>query len=110
MIANDAAPRKLGSAANRARAATAGRQQARLARQALAQLQSDTTTTGAHRTRWIHALEHRISNPDSALAELGATMATPMTKHGYAALFRRALRGGGVGRANATGAQSGSCG
>jgi hypothetical protein len=41
-------------------------------------------------------LQHRISNPNGALAELGQTMTPPLTKHAYAALLRRALRGGGI--------------
>jgi hypothetical protein len=72
----------------------AGRQQAVLARMALAALQAQRPA--ARRQRWIRALQHRISNPDGALAELGQTMTPPMTKHAYAALLRRALRGGGI--------------
>jgi len=83
----------VGSDANRQRARQ-GRQQAVLSRIALAALQSQRPT--AHRDRWIRALQHRISNPDGVLAELGQTMTPPMTKHAYAALLRRALRGGGI--------------
>ena len=61
---------------------------------ALAALQSQRPA--ARRQRWIRALQHRINNPDGALAELGQTMTPPMTKHAYAALLRRALRGGGI--------------
>jgi len=84
----------VGSEANRQRARPAGRQQAVLARMALAALQAQRPA--ARRQRWIRALQHRISNPDGALAELGQTMTPPMTKHAYAALLRRALRGGGI--------------
>ena len=84
----------LGSEANRQRARQAGRQQAVLARMALAALQAQRPA--ARRQWWIRALQHRISNPDGALAELGQTMTPPITKHAYAALLRRALRGGGI--------------
>jgi DNA-binding transcriptional regulator WhiA len=84
----------VGSDANRQRARQAGLQQAVLSRIALAALQSQRPT--AHPDRWIRAPQHRISNPDGALAELGQTMTPPMTKHAYAALLRRALRGGGI--------------
>lgn len=82
------------SDANRRRASQAGHQQAVLARLALAALHAQRPA--AHRDRWIQALQHRISNPDGALAELGQTMTPPLTKHAYAALLRRALRGGGM--------------
>lgn len=88
----------LGSAANRARAVAAGHQQSVLAQKALTQLQSDSDTAGRHRQRWMAALEHRINHPDSTLAELGSTMTPALTKHAYAALLRRALRGGGITR------------
>ena len=94
MITNNPRLTDVGSEANRQRARQAGRQQAVLARMALAALQAQRP--GAHRDRWIRALQHRISNPDGALAELGQTMTPPMTKHAYAALLRRALRGGGI--------------
>ena len=93
MITNNPRLTDVGSEANRQRARQAGRQQAVLARMALAALQSQRP--GARRQRWIRALQHRISNPDGAFAELGQTM-TPMTKHAYVALLRRALRGGGI--------------
>ena len=94
MITNTPRLIDVGSDANRQRARQAGRQQAVLSRIALAALQSQRPT--ARRQRWIRALQHRISNPDGALAELGQTMTPPMTKHAYAALLRRALRGGGI--------------
>ena len=94
MIANNPRLIDVGSEANRQRAIAAGRQQAVLARMALAALQSQRPA--AHRDRWIRALQHRISNPDGALAELGQTMTPPTTEHAYAALLRRALRGGGI--------------
>ena len=94
MIANNPRLAAVGSDANRQRAAQAGRQQAVLARLALRALQAQRPAP--HRDRWITALQHRISNPDGALAELGQTMTPPMTKHAYAALLRRALRGGGI--------------
>ena len=94
MIANSPRLADMNSEANRQRASAAGRQQAVLARLALAALH--TQRPAAHRDRWIRALQHRISNPDGALAELGQTMTPPMTKHAYAALLRRALRGGGM--------------
>ena len=85
----------MNSEANRQRASQAGRQQAVLARLALAVLEAETRPS-THRAGWIRALQHRISNPDDALAELGQTMTPPLTKHAYAALLRRALRGGGM--------------
>uniref|UniRef100_A0A5Q5BSS9 Uncharacterized protein n=2 Tax=unclassified Mycobacterium TaxID=2642494 RepID=A0A5Q5BSS9_MYCSS len=100
MIANNPRLADLGSEANRQRAAEAGRQQAVLARLALLALQAlqalQAQRPAAHRQRWMHALQHRISNPDKALAELGRSMTPPMTKHAYAALLRRALRAGGI--------------
>ncbi|OFJ52187.1 hypothetical protein BEL07_18895 [Mycolicibacterium grossiae] len=98
MIANNPRLFDLGSEANRQRSSEAGRQQAELARLAVRALQAQPPA--AHRDRWIQALQHRISNPDAALAELGQTMTPPMTKHAYAALLRRALRGGGFDLAN----------
>lgn len=98
VIANNPRLTDHGSEANRLRAARAGRQQAALARLALRALQAQRPA--AHRDRWIRALQHRISNPEAALAELGQTMTPPMTKHAYAALLRRALRGGGFDVAN----------
>lgn len=94
MIATNPQLADMNSEDNRQRASQAGRQQAVLARLALAGLQAQRPT--AHRDRWIRALKHRISNPDGALAELGQTMTPPMTKHAYAALLRRALRSGGM--------------
>lgn len=94
VIANNPRLNDLGSQNNRQRAAQAGRQQAALARLAVRALQAQRPTP--HRDRWITALQHRISNPEAALAELGQTMTPPMTKHAYAALLRRALRGGGI--------------
>lgn len=82
--------------ANRARAASAGHQQAAHARRALAALHTGDGRRGPHRQRWIHALQHRINHPDATLAELGSAMTPSMTKHAYAALLRRALRGGGI--------------
>lgn len=94
MIATNPRLADINSEANRQRASQAGSQQAVLARLALAALQTQRPT--AHRDRWIRALQHRISNPSGALAELGQTMTPPLTKHAYAALLRRALRGGGI--------------
>lgn len=94
VIANNPRLTDHGSEANRMRAAQAGRQQAAVARLALRALQAQRPAP--HRERWITALQHRISNPDAALVELGQTMTPPMTKHAYAALLRRALRGGGI--------------
>ena len=94
MIANNPRLAEVGSQNKRQKAAAAGRTQAVLARIALETLQGQRPS--AHRDRWIRALKHRISNPDGALAELGQSMAPPMTKHAYAALLRRALRGGGI--------------
>lgn len=94
MITNQPRLADMNSDANRQRASQAGRQQAVLARLALAALHAQRPT--AHRDRWIRALQHRISNPDGALAELGQTMTPPLTKHAYAALLRRALRGAGM--------------
>ncbi len=93
MITNNPRLTDVGSDANRQRARQAGRQQAVLARMALAALQSQRP--GARPQRWIR-VQDRISNPDGALAELGQTMTPPITKHAYAALLRRALRGGGI--------------
>lgn len=98
VIANNPRLTDHGSEANRLRAAEAGRQQAVLARLAVRALQAQRPAP--HRDRWIRALQHRISNPDGALAELGQAMTPPMTKHAYAALLRRALRGGGFDLAN----------
>lgn len=98
VIANNPRLTDHGSEANRLRAAQAGRQQAVLARLAVRALQAQRPAL--HRDRWITALRHRISNPEAALAELGQTMTPPMTKHAYAALLRRALRGGGFDGAN----------
>ena len=94
MIANNPHLADLGSQANRQRATAAGRQQAVLARMALETLRAQRPSV--HRQRWMDALQHRISNPDKALAELGQSMTPPMTKHAYAALLRRAMRGGGI--------------
>ena len=106
MIANNPRLADVGSQNNRQKAAAAGRTQAVLARIALERLQSQRPS--AHRDRWIQALQHRISNPDRALAELGQTMAPPMTKHAYAALLRRALRGGGIADGDGSGDLEGS--
>ena len=106
MIANSPRLAAMNSEANRQRASAAGRQQAVLARLALAALQSQRPA--AHRDRWIRALQHRISNPDGALAELGQAMTPPMTKHAYAALLRRALRGGGMSAEDGRGDDEGS--
>jgi len=94
VITNNPRLTDVGSEANRQRARQAGRQQAVLARMALAALQSQRPE--ARRQQRTRALQHRISNPDGALAELGQTMTPPITKHAYAALLRRALRGGGI--------------
>ena len=106
MIANNPRLADVGSQNNRQKAAAAGRTQAVLARIALERLQSQRPS--AHRDRWIQALQHRISNPDGALAELGQTMTPPMTKHAYAALLRRALRGGGITEVHGSGDLEGS--
>lgn len=98
----------VGSEANRQRALQAGRTQAALARIALAALQAQRPN--ARRGRWITALQHRISNPDATLAELGHTMTPAMTKHAYAALLRRALQGGGVTAADGSDSTRGSRG
>jgi WhiA C-terminal HTH domain len=95
VIAHNPRLADVGLAANRRRASQTGQQQAALARQALRALQAQTRPT-PYRDRWMRALQHRIDNPDAALAELGQTMTPTMTKHAYAALLRRALRGGGV--------------
>lgn len=80
---------------NQARASRAGRQQAVLARIALEVLH-EQARPGVHVARWIQALEHRIAHPDTTLAQLGQSMIPPLTKHAYAALLRRALRGAGI--------------
>lgn len=95
MIANNPRLDEHSTQNNRRRAAEAGRQQAVLARIALRALQDQPPAP--HHDRWIVALRHRIDNPDGALADLGQSMTPPMTKDAYAALLRRALRGGGVG-------------
>ena len=66
MIANNPRLVDVGSEANRQRASKAGRQQAVLARLALATLQAQRPA--ARRERWIRALQHRISSPDETLA------------------------------------------
>lgn len=91
MIANNPQLAAVGSESNRRRASQAGHRQATLARQALGALSAQKAAP-AHQQRWMRALQHRIDNPDGALAELGQTMTPPMTKHAYAALLRRALR------------------
>lgn len=106
MIANNPRLAEVGSQNNRQKAAAAGRTQAVLARIALETLQGQRPS--AHRDRWIQALQHRISNPDGTLAELGQTMTPPMTKHAYAALLRRALRGGGIADVDGSGDLEGS--
>jgi hypothetical protein len=94
VITNQPRLADLNSEASRQRTSQAGHQKAVLARLALATLHAQRRN--AHRDRWIRALQHRISNADGALAELGQTMTPPLTKHAYAALLRRALRGGGM--------------
>ncbi|MDO2396062.1 helix-turn-helix domain-containing protein [Mycobacterium avium subsp. hominissuis] len=106
MIANNPRLAAVGSEANQQRARQAGRTQAVLARIAVEALQAQRPSV--HRDRWITALQHRISNPDAALAELGQTMTPPMTKHAYAALLRRALRGGGITTEDASDSSEGS--
>ena len=81
----------MGAEANRRRARQAARRQSELAQQALDVLQAGLPM------RWIQALEHRIEHPEATLTELADSMSPPMTKHAYAALLRRALRGGGFG-------------
>lgn len=85
----------VGMQANLLKASAAGHTQARRALLALAVLREQRPS--AHRDRWIRALQQRIDNPDGTLADLGRSMTPPMTKHAYAALLRRALRGGGIG-------------
>lgn len=95
VIAKSSRLADIGSQAHRQKAAAAGRTQAVLARIAMQALLDRRSST--HRLRWIQALQHRIGNPDGTLAELGQTMTPPMTKHAYAALLRRAPRGGTAG-------------
>lgn len=94
MIANNPRLAEVGSQNNQQKAAAAGRAQAAMARIAMDKLLAQRPS--AHRDRWIAALLHRISSPNSSLAELGQAMTPPLTKHAYAALLRRALRGGGI--------------
>jgi DNA-binding transcriptional regulator WhiA len=94
VIANNPQLARVGSEANRQRAIEAGRAQAALARIALDTLRSHRPAV--HLGRWIDALEQRIGNPEATLTELGQDMRPPMSKHAYAALLRRALRGGGI--------------
>jgi DNA-binding transcriptional regulator WhiA len=78
-------------------------------RQCASQAGRTPDSAGAHRVGDIAGsaseraqrpvLQHRISNPDATLAELGQAMTPAMTKHAYAALLRRALRAGGGGAA-----------
>lgn len=93
-MANNPRWAELSADANAERASHAGRQQASLARRAVAVLAGQQAE--AHVQRWIAALEHRIANPGGSLAELGASMTPPMTKDAYAALLRRALAAAGV--------------
>ncbi len=93
MMANNPRWTEVSADANQARARQAGRQQAVLARMALEVLQQ---RSGAHVPRWIQALQQRVDHPDGTLAELGQSMTPPLTKHAYAALLRRALRGAGI--------------
>lgn len=94
-MANNPRWNEVGAEANRRRARQAARRQSELAQQALTVLQAGLQQAG-HRPRWIRALEHRIEHPEATLAELADSMIPPMTKHAYAALLRRALRGGGI--------------
>lgn len=91
MMANNPRWAEVAAGANQARASSSGRHQAELARRALAALQ-ERAAGAAHEQRWIQALQHRIDHPDAALAELGQSMAPPLTKNAYAALLRRAFR------------------
>lgn len=95
MMANNPRWAEVSADANQARASQAGRQQAVLARMALEVLQTQARP-GTHVTRWVQALQHRIDHPGASLAELGQSMTPPLTKHAYAALLRRALRGAGI--------------
>lgn len=95
MMANNPRWSEVAADANQARAAASGRQQADLARRALAVLQ-EQTPAAAHVQRWIEALQHRIDHPDAALAELGQSMTPRLSKNAYAALLRRAFRASGV--------------
>ncbi|WP_241473833.1 hypothetical protein [Mycolicibacterium neoaurum] len=92
MIANNPRLDEHSTQNNRRRAAEAGRQQAVLAAALCAPYRISrlhrTTTDGSWRCGT------RIDNPDGAL-DLGQSMTPPMTKDAYAALLRRALRGGG---------------
>ena len=89
-MANNPRWAQVSAEANASRASQAAREQAALARKALAALQ---TQHGAHVARWIEALQHRIEHPEATLAELSQSMNPPLTKDVYAALLRRALRG-----------------
>lgn len=90
VMANNPRWAEVSAGANASRASQAGREQAALARKALAVLQ---TQAGPHVERWIEALQHRIERPDATLAALSQSMSPPLTKYAYAALLRRALRG-----------------
>lgn len=94
-MANNPRWAEVSAGANQARASEAGHQQAELARRALTVLQRQPRS-GAHVQRWVQALQHRIDHPDVALAELGQSMSTPLSKNAYAALLRRAFKGAGV--------------
>jgi DNA-binding transcriptional regulator WhiA len=96
MMANNPRWAEVSADTNQARASQAGRQQAVLARRAVAVLAAQAQT-GVHVQRWIQALQLRIDHPDSTLADLAHLMDPPLTKHAYAALLRRALRAGGIG-------------
>ena len=83
MAVNNAGLADVGLTANRRRAA--GHRQGVLAQQALAVLGADARPA-PHHERWVCALPRIVAE----------SMTPLMTKHAYAALLRRALRGGGV--------------
>lgn len=93
-MANNPRWARMSADANAARARQAGREQAALAAGALEVLR-ERSPAAAHVQRWMKALRHRVEHPDATLTELGQTMTPSMTKHAYAALLRRALRGAG---------------
>lgn len=94
-MANNPKWAHVASAANRDRAARASRGQVIRAHSALTTLTAQPQPP-EHVLRWIQVLRHRVDHPEMTLAELAAAMTPPLTKAAYAALLRRALRGGGA--------------
>ena len=90
MITNNPRLTDVGSEANRQRARQAGRQQAVLARMALAALQSQRPA--ARRQRWIRALQHRINNPGVGRTRSDHDAADDQTRVRGAAAARAARR------------------